>query len=142
MSYQPRFTSLVHLHETREREARRQVGDLERQRHQVQMRIDALIEDRQAATNDTSLQAREQLTRYWIHIDAQMVSAQAVISKLDKDIDTARRSLAEAHRTHATFLKLQEQDKKHEQQRRERQDARRLEEFASLQYINRREMHQ
>jgi len=141
MSYQPRFQSLVQLHETREREARRQVGELERQRHLAQSRIDALLEDRLAATNGTSVQAREQLTRYWIHIDEQMVSARTIIGQLDKDIDKSRRTLAEIHRAHAIFLKLQEQDAKHERQRRERQDARRLEEFAALQYINRREMH-
>ncbi len=141
MSHQPRFQSLVQLHETREREARRQVGELERQRYTVQLRIDALLEERLVATNGTSVQAREQLTRYWIHIDQQLVSVRAIIGQLDKDIEKSRRVLAEIHRAHAIFIKLQEQDAKHERQRRERQDARRLEEFASLQYINRREMH-
>jgi flagellar export protein FliJ len=141
MSYQPRFQTLVQLHETREREARRQVGELERQRFTVQSRIDALMEERLVATNGTSVQAREQLTRYWIHIDQQLVAVRAIIGQLDKDIEKSRRILAEIHRAHAIFIKLQEQDAKHERQRRERQDARRLEEFSALQYINRREMH-
>ena len=137
MSYQPRFQSLVKLHENREREARRQVGDLERQRHTIQVRINGLLDEREAASTNPSIQAREQLSRYWIHIDAQMVSAQATMSQLDKDIEKAQRILAEIHRAHETFLKLQEQDEKHQQQKRERHDARRLEEFAALQYINR-----
>jgi flagellar export protein FliJ len=137
MSYQPRFQSLVKLHENREREARRQVGELERQRHNIQMRINGLLDEREAASRNPSIQAREQLARYWIHIDAQMVSVQASMSQLDKDIDKAKRILADIHRAHGIFLKLQEQDEKHQQQKRERQDARRLEEFAALQYINR-----
>jgi flagellar export protein FliJ len=132
----------VQLHEAREREARRQVGVLEQQRQGVQNRIDGLIADRLAAAQATSIQDRMQLSRYWQHIDGQMVAAEKIVSQLQVEIDKARQHLNEAHRTFAIFKQLQEQDAAQERRRVERQEGRRLEEFAALQYIKRREVPQ
>lgn len=138
MSRPLRFTALVTLHETQEREARRRVGELERRREELTGRINALLHERHDAAATAGLMARDQLTRYWVHIEAQVRQLQDQFARLEQEINTARMLLAEAHRNLAVFRKLQERDAAEQARQAERRDARRLEEFAARQFHERR----
>ena len=130
MSQRPRFTALVILHERQEQEARRRLGELERKRQDITKRIGILVGERHSAATVVGLSGRDQLTRYWIHIEAQIRSLHEALAKSESDISAARTALAEAHRTHATFIKLQELDALERARLAERQAQRRMEEFA------------
>jgi flagellar export protein FliJ len=131
----PRFESLVQLHERREREARIAVGRLEQQRAQIEERIAALAQERHKSATTVSLMEREQLTRYWIALDQQMHKATDIMQQIEREIDKARVVLTEAHKTHGTFVKLQEIDAEHQRRKDERRAQRALEEFSALQYM-------
>jgi flagellar export protein FliJ len=138
MSRPLRFAALVTLHETQEREARRRVGELERRRGDLMDRLDRLVHERHDAAATAGLAARDQLTRYWIHVEAQVRMLQDGLNRLDQEIIAARTLLAEAHRNLEVFRKLQERDAAEQARRGERRDARRLEEFAARQFHERR----
>src|ERR1043165_3963707 len=138
MSRPLRFSALVTLHETQEREARRRVGELERRREDLTARIAALLHERHDATATAGLMARDQLTRYWVHIEGQVRLLQDGLGRLEQEIATARTLLAEAHRTLEVCRKLQERDAAEQARQAERRDARRLEEFAARQFHERR----
>lgn len=137
MSPRPRFAAVVTLHETQEREARRRLGELERRRQDMTDRIGALLADRHNAAATVNLAARDQLTRYWIHIEAQVRQLQDGLGRLEQEITAARTLLAEAHRNLAVFRKLQERDAAEHARLAERQSARRMEEFASRRFHER-----
>ncbi len=137
MSSRLRFTALVNLHERQEQEARRRLGELERRRQEEVDRIGALMHQRHDAAATVSLSGRDQLTRYWIHIEAQVRTMQSGLGKVDAEIVTARAALVEAHRAHATFRKLQERDAAERVREAERQAQRRLEEFAARRFCER-----
>ena len=137
MSQRPRFAAVVTLHETQEREARRRLGDLERRRQDLTDRIGALLADRHSAAATVNLAARDQLTRYWIHIEAQVRQLQAGFGRLEQEINAASAVLTEAHRNVAIFRKLQERDAAEQARRAERQAARRMEEFAARRFHER-----
>lgn len=137
MSPRPRFAAVVTLHETQEREARRRLGDLERRRQDMIDRIGALVADRHNAAATVQLTARDQLTRYWIHIEAQVRQLQEGFGRLEQEISAARTVLAEAHRNLAIFRKLQERDAAEQARRAERQAAKRMEEFAARRFNER-----
>lgn len=130
MSQRPRFTALVVLHERQEQEARRRLGELERKRQDITERISILVGERHSAATVVGLSGRDQLTRYWIHIEGQVRSLHEALAKSESDISAARTALAEAHRAHATFIKLQELDALERARLAERQAQRRMEEFA------------
>ena len=130
MSQRPRFTALVILHERQEQEARRRLGELERKRQDITERISILVGERHSAATVVGLSGRDQLTRYWIHIEGQIRGLHEALAKSESDISAARTALAEAHRTHATFIKLQELDAIERARLAERQAQRRMEEFA------------
>jgi flagellar export protein FliJ len=132
---QPRFSSLVQLHENREREARRVVGQLEQKRALIEERITALANERHASTTRVNLNEREQLTRYWVALDQHMHKASEMMQAVERDIEKARVVLAEAHKAHATFVKLQEIDALHKQRKDARRAERALEEFSALQFM-------
>lgn len=138
MSRPLRFSALVTLHETQEREARRRVGELERRREELVGRIERLMHERHDAAATAGLAARDQLTRYWMHVEAQVRVLQEGLGRLDQEITAARTLLTEAHRNLAVFRKLQERDAAEQARRGERRDARRLEEFAARQFHERR----
>lgn len=137
MSTRPRFAAVVTLHETMEREARRRLGDLERRRQEMTDRINTLLADRHNAAATVHLAARDQLTRYWMHIETQVRQLQDGFGRLEQEIATARMVLAEAHRNVAVFRKLQERDAAEQARRAERQAARRLEEFSARRFHER-----
>jgi flagellar export protein FliJ len=138
MSRPLRFSALVSLHETQEREARRRVGELERRREDLVVRINGLLHERHDAAATAGLAARDQLTRYWIHVEAQVRMLQEGLGRLEHEINAARALLAEAHRNLEVFRKLQERDALERARQAERRDARRLEEFAARQFHERR----
>lgn len=138
MSRPLRFSTLVTLHETQEREARRRLGELERRREDIVQRIDALLHERHNASSTVGVFARDQLTRYWMHVEAQVRTLQESHVRLEQEIATARMILAEAHRNLEVFRKLQERDAEERARQAERRDARRLEEFAARQFHERR----
>jgi flagellar export protein FliJ len=137
MSARPRFAALVSLHERQEQEARRRLGDLERRRQDSVERVGALLHERHSAAAAVGLSGRDQLTRYWIHIEAQVRTMQDGLSKLEQEITAARVALVEVHRAHAIFLKLQQRDAVERARLAERQAQRRLEEFAARRYAER-----
>jgi flagellar export protein FliJ len=137
MSTRPRFAAVVTLHETQEREARRRLGDLERRRQELTDRIGSLLAERHSAAATVNLSARDQLTRYWMHIEAQVRQLQEGLNRLEQEIAAARTLLAEAHRNLAVFRKLQERDAVEQARRAERQAARRMEEFAARRFHER-----
>jgi flagellar export protein FliJ len=130
MSQRPRFAALVVLHERQEQEARRRLGELERKRQDITERIGMLLGERHSAAVVVGLSGRDQLTRYWIHIEAQVRGLHEALAKSETEISAARTVLAEAHRAHATFIKLQEIDALERARLAERQAQRRMEEFA------------
>ena len=137
MSARPRFAAVVTLHETYEREARRRLGELERRRQELTDRINALLADRHNAAATVNLAARDQLTRYWMHIEAQVRQLQDGFGRLEQEITTARVVLTEAHRNVAVFHKLQERDAALQARQAERQAARRMEEFSARRFHER-----
>jgi flagellar export protein FliJ len=137
MSTRPRFAAVVTLHETQEREARRRLGELERRRQELTDRIGSLLAERHNAAATVHLTARDQLTRYWIHIEAQVRQLQDGFGRLDQEINAVRTLLAEAHRNLAIFRKLQERDAVEQARRAERQAAKRMEEFAARRFQER-----
>ena len=137
MSARPRFAALVSLHERQEQEARRRLGDLERRRQDSVERVGTLLHERHNAAAAVGLSGRDQLTRYWIHIEAQVRTMQEGLGKLEQEITAARVALVEVHRAHAIFLKLQERDAAERARLAERQAQRRLEEFAARRYAER-----
>ena len=130
MNQRPRFTALVVLHERQEQEARRRLGELERKRQDITERIGILVGERHSAATVVGLSGRDQLTRYWIHIEGQVRGLHEALAKSESEISAARTVLAEAHRAHATFIKLQELDAIERARLAERQAQRRMEEFA------------
>ncbi len=130
MSQRPRFSALVVLHERQEQEARRRLGDLERKRQDITERIGILLGERHSAAAVVGLSGRDQLSRYWIHIEVQVRGLHEALAKSEMEISAARTVLAEAHRAHATFIKLQEIDASERMRLAERQAQRRMEEFA------------
>lgn len=138
MSRPLRFSALVTLYETQEREARRRVGELERRREEMTGRVNALLHARHDAAVTVGLTARDQLTRYWIHVETQVRMLQEGLGRLEQEINVARTLLAEAHRNLEVFRKLQERDAVERARQAERRDARRLEEFAARQFHERR----
>ena len=130
MSQRPRFAALVVLHERQEQEARRRLGELERKRQDITERIGMLLGERHSAAAVVGLSGRDQLTRYWIHIEAQVRSLHEALAKSETEMSAARTVLAEAHRAHATFIKLLEIDALERARLAERQAQRRMEEFA------------
>jgi len=137
MSLRPRFAAVVTLHESQELDARRRVGDLELRRQELSERIGGLLHQRHSAAVTVGLGARDQLTRYWIHIEAQVRQLQDGLGRLEQEIIAARALLAEAHRNVAIFRKLQERDATERARHLERLEARRLEEFAARQFHER-----
>ncbi len=138
MSRPLRFSTLVSLHETQEREARRRLGDLERRREESVQRIETLVHERHDAAATAGLLARDQLTRYWLHVEAQLHTLQDGLGRLDQEIAAARTVLAEVHRKLEVFRTLREHDAAERARQAERRDARRLEEFAARQFHERR----
>ncbi len=130
MSSRPRFAALVVMHERQEQEARRRLGELERKRQEISERIGYLMNERHSAAAAVGLSGRDQLTRYWMHIEAQVRGLHEALAKSETEISAARTVLAEAHRAHATFIKLQELDAIERARLAERQAQRRMEEFA------------
>lgn len=130
MSPRPRFAALVVLHERQEQEARRRLGELERKRQDITERIGIILGERHSAAAVVGLSGRDQLSRYWIHIEAQVRGLHEALAKNEMEISAARTVLAEAHRAHATFIKLQEIDAIEHARFAERQAQRRMEEFA------------
>jgi flagellar export protein FliJ len=137
MSPRPRFAAVVTLHESHEIEARRHLGELERRRQDVTERIGTLLHQRHSAAATVGLGARDQLTRYWVHIEAQVRQLQEGLGRLEQEITAARAVLTEAHRNVAIFRKLQERDAVERARHLERLDARRLEEFAARRFHER-----
>lgn len=137
MSPRPRFAAVVTLHEAQEVDARRRLGELERRRVEVTERIAGLLNQRHSAAAAVTLGARDQLTRYWVHIEAQVRQLQDGLGRLDKEITAAQAVLAEAHRNVEIFHKLQERDAAERARHLERLDARRLEEFAARRFNER-----
>jgi flagellar export protein FliJ len=137
MSRRVRFAAVVALHETQEREARRRLGELERRREEVTTRIGALLEQRHQAAVGIDVRARDQLTRYWMHIEAQVRQLQDGLGRLEQEIASARSLYVEAHRRLGVFRKLQERDAADQAREAERRDARRLEEFAARRFNER-----
>ncbi len=137
MSTRPRFAAVVTLHETQELEARRRLGELERRRQELTDRIGSLLAERHSAAATVNLTARDQLSRYWMHIEAQVRQLQEGLKRLEQEITAARALLAEAHRNLAVFRKLQERDAAEQARRAERQAARRMEEFAARRFHER-----
>lgn len=134
MNARPRFAAVVTLHESQEREARRRLGELERRRQEMTERIGALLHERHNAAATTGLAARDQLSRYWIHVEGQVRLIQDGLGRLEQEITTARAVLTEAHRNLAIFRKLQERDAAEHARQAQRLADRRLEEFAARQF--------
>jgi flagellar export protein FliJ len=141
MSTSPRFAALVMLHERQEQEARRRLGDLERQRRGVVERIAALLDERHSAATSAGLAQRDQLARYWHHIELQVRAAQGAQALIERDMEAARAALADTHRAAAIFRKLQERDAEVRRRHAVRLADRRLEEFAARRHIERQETH-
>lgn len=137
MSPRPRFAAVVTLHESQEIDARRRLGELERRRQDVTERINGLLHQRHSAAATVGLGARDQLTRYWVHIEVQVRQLQEGLGRLEQEITAAQAVLAEAHRNVAIFRKLQERDAIERARHLERLDARRLEEFAARRFHER-----
>lgn len=141
MSARLRFAALVTLHERQEQEARRRLGDLERHRQESVERIGALLHERHSAAAAVGLSGRDQLTRFWIHIEGQVRVLQEGLGKVDLEITTARNALVEVHRAHAIFRKLQDRDALERARQAERQAQRQLEEFAARRH-GERQLHE
>jgi flagellar export protein FliJ len=129
--HKPRFTAVLALYETQEEEARRRVGQLERERVDLMEKHNTLGASRLAGASGTTLQQHEQLSRFWGHITEEMRRLSVSITRTETAIKDARIVLMQAHQRVATFGKLRERDDKQHQQLQEKRFTRELDEFAA-----------
>lgn len=105
----PRFGTLAELAHRREDEARKRVGLAELARAEQAERVTALEGERDGAAPGGPL-LREVYAAYWRRLDGLVVGARQALATRDKDVETARAELVEAHREAAIWTKLRERD--------------------------------
>ena len=106
-----RFTSLLELYSSAERDAKIELGRRMHLRDQLAAQRDALIAQRLAAGEGAiAVQLHEQYMSYWRGMQARIVHFEAEMAKADQAINEARKKLAEAHQRRITIDKLRERD--------------------------------
>ena len=126
----PRFHTLADLAHRREDEARKRVGLAERARAEQAERIVALERERDGV--DAGAPAlRDVYAAWWRRLDAQVAAARQLLATRDKEIETARAELVEAHREAAIWDKLRERDALTIAAAAERRSAKELDDFGA-----------
>ena len=105
----PRFQTLADLAHRREDEARKRVGLAERARAEQVERIAALERERDAAAPG-AVPMREIYAAFYRRLDAQVAVQRQALALREKDVESARAELIDAHREAATWAKLRERD--------------------------------
>ncbi len=126
----PRFQTLADLAHRREDEARKRVGVAERLRAEQVERIAAIERERDgAAPGGPAL--REIYAAFYRRLEAQIAVQRQALTQREKDVETARAELIEAHRDSAIWTKLRERDAQTIAAASERRLAKELDDFGA-----------
>lgn len=126
----PRFKVLADLALRREDEARRLVGQRERERAERAEQVEALELARRAAAPET-LALRDLYATWWRAQEELIRAAHAQLAAADAALEKARADLREARRTTLTWAKLRERDAEAIRIELERKQAREIDDLAA-----------
>jgi flagellar export protein FliJ len=129
-----RFQALIELYAAREESVRKRLGELEGKRRDVIAYRDHLVAERAGAARPEP-RFRDVYSRYWVRMSQAIEAAHATIAAIDGEVEKTRRELIEAHRVHQTFLKLRERDLKELARKRERQEAKLIDELGARRWL-------
>ena len=130
LSSKPRFEALHSMLVRNEDAIKRTLGQLERLRGELDAGIAAAEKsaiDAGAAVLGTDL--RDQYTRYWRAKAEEVRQLRDRLGVVDRDIDSTRTALTEAHRQTLAIKELRNRDQELTTRREQRMDARIMDEF-------------